>query len=312
MYFKSSLHYNRDNAKSILPVEVIIKLLHVTMFIVLLKNPFVAQSDWIFPYEKNGLFGYTNTCADTITAPIFEEAEETRGGLGRIKYKGRYGFINNDGKIVIKPKYIQASEFLFGKSVVSKQNGKILTITTEGKKYKGPPSELDGTHRVCVTPRLREANIIKANGKYGFIMEKYAGKINGKNQFTPDTLFPKFDTIVAITHQLMYVEYLSKFAFIFDGRFHSGATWIDSSLNFQYDEIVLFPCRFHHDMVDKFIGVREGNLWGYQRIHHEPYVITPCKYLKISTMNRGPALVEYKPGRYGYVDGNATEHFCDQ
>lgn len=236
---------------------------------------------------------------------------ETRGELGLIKYKGKYGFINNEGVIAIKPKYKKAEEFILGVGSVTKSNGKTMAFTPDGKRYKGMGKEIHGANRNCLTPMLKQNRIIQKDGKFGFVMDKYNGRIDGQIQYVPDTLHPKFDTIVALEHQWMYVAYHSKYAFAFEGNFRNGAAYVDSTLNFQYDEIVLFPCRFVRDMIHEIIGVRIGNLWGYMKIYNGPKVLTPPKYLSITTLNRGIGLVEYSPGRYGYVDHKGTEYFCE-
>lgn len=279
----------------------------------LFHNVTTCQTDWIFPFQENDLFGYTNSCGDTITQAIFQEARETYGGLAKVKYKGKYGFVDNSGKIVIKAKYLDADDFFQGAASVTNKRGKKLAIKPDGSRFKGF-REIHGAHRVCLNPCLNERYIIRSNGKYGFVMDKYERTAEGKLFTIPDTLYPKFDTIVPIADQLMYVSQNDKLAFAFDGSFGAGAEHIDTSLKFEYDEIVTFPCPFVPKMIYEILAVRKDNLWGFVRIHNiTPIVTCHAKYLSIRADHpKGLALVEYRQGKFGYVNPRSgEEYFCE-
>ena len=59
-------------------------------------------------------YGYINHKDTPVTQFDFENANPLVEGMGRIKIKGKYGFIDSSGKIVIAPQYVGAADFCGG------------------------------------------------------------------------------------------------------------------------------------------------------------------------------------------------------
>lgn len=67
----------------------------------------------------NKKWGFINNDDKLIIENIYEEAGEFCEGLARVKFMGKWGFINEDGAFVVDPKYDFVSEFTNGLSKVN-------------------------------------------------------------------------------------------------------------------------------------------------------------------------------------------------
>ena len=266
-----------------------------------------GQHDWIFPFYENGLYGYTNSSADTVVPAIFQEASATMGKLGVIKFKGKYGYINNEGEIAIKPKFDSATQFYRGFSSAKKhkrtygfhENGERVThsIALCGKAY-------------CYEPGWgKESIFLDSYGKKGLVYQRYY--LNSKT-FGMDTLKPEFDSIFPIGHQLLGMMKNNKFAILYVQRGMNSPQSIKDNMKFIYDDIKLFECASDYQSKTSYepiLGYKQGNLWGYFSTYLSGRILTEAKYLTISSLAPGYALVEFSENRFGYVDESGNEYF---
>lgn len=76
---------------------------------------------------------------------------------------------------------------------------------------------------------------------------------------------------------------------------------------------VTFPCPFVPNMIYEIFAIRRHNLWGFVRISITPIVTCHAKYLSIRAYHpKGLALVEYRQGKFGYVNPHSgEEYFCE-
>lgn len=90
------------------------------------------------PFRRNGKYGYINDEGDIVVKPIFDHADYFSNGLGLVNYKGKIGFINHDGEYVLEPVYDWASSFSDNRCVVD-LNERSMIITRAGEAI----SEID-------------------------------------------------------------------------------------------------------------------------------------------------------------------------
>jgi len=97
------------------------------------------QTEEIFPsseglrgIRRNGKYGFIDDQGRLRIANRYESIMSFSEGLAGIKIRNKWGFINRDEKIVIQPNYEEATPFHRGYSLV-KQNGLFGLIDTEGK-----------------------------------------------------------------------------------------------------------------------------------------------------------------------------------
>lgn len=100
--------------KKINPVYIIFFLISIHL------NVFsFNQSAYISPQkDENGKWGYVNENGRYIIKPKFEEAGDFIDGLARIRVHSKYGFINEKGKPKIRPQFDDARDFSEGMAAV--------------------------------------------------------------------------------------------------------------------------------------------------------------------------------------------------
>jgi hypothetical protein len=66
-----------------------------------------------------GKFGYMDRTGRVVIPPIYDEAREFSEGLALVSQEGRYGFIDKTGKVVIPLQYFYGSSFSEGLAAVT-------------------------------------------------------------------------------------------------------------------------------------------------------------------------------------------------
>jgi hypothetical protein len=91
----------------------------------------------LFPVCVSGRWGYIDATGRLVISPRFEDASSFRGGLAPVSRKGRWGFIDADGKWIIEPRYKYA--FGFGEAGLG-----MVDLEDEGRAF------IDRTGRVAI------------------------------------------------------------------------------------------------------------------------------------------------------------------
>lgn len=128
--------------------------------------PDLADDVRIHPSAFKGKWGFANTKGEVILAPTYEYVLPFQHGFAKVKENGKWGFIDKTGKLVVPCTYQQL--WNIAENVARfKQNRKLGAINSAGKVVIPPQySELWET---------REGLIVAAfNEKYGFL------DVNGK------------------------------------------------------------------------------------------------------------------------------------
>ena len=277
------------------------------LFLTNCLNLFSQSNEIIVPFFNNGKWGFMNEKKDIIVCPVYEEAFPSYSNRLRIKMGGKYGYIDQNGKVVVKPKFIEADNFEHGIAKVNLK-GTSYYINSKGKKNK-VQIPLCGTHKNCFHPKLNDRiKVVEKDGKLGIVHDRMTRE-DGLSAYLPDTIPPMFDSIVAVSHQLMYLVKDSLIAFSHEGSYYAGADYIVDNLNFEYEQIELFNCRICREGKNEFIGIKKNGLWGYMRVSIKLMKHIMPKYLRIESLASGFALVEYEAGKFGYIDRNGNEYF---
>lgn len=279
------------------------------LIILLCVGPLSAQvQSLIVPFFEEGKWGFMNAAKEVIVPPTYDLAFPPQNGMARVQINNKYGFVNMAGELVIKPRYSAAEDFTWDVAKVER-GGESYYIKTDGKRNKYSVGHC-GHHSCLAFPEINpKIEVIKEGGKLGMIHDRSYRDNDGRLQHVPDTISPRFDTIVPISHQLMYVVQGDSISFADEAYFHGGAEYISSQLDFRYEEITLYGCRWCRRGYDNYVGFREGGLWGFKRIWLYPIDHIPAKYFSITTLANGYALVEYEPDRFGYIDQKGNEYF---
>ena len=67
-----------------------------------------------YPVDSNGKWGYIDNTGAVVIKPRFEEAAYFSEGLAPVKLTGKYGYIDKTGKVVIAPRFNHAFGFREG------------------------------------------------------------------------------------------------------------------------------------------------------------------------------------------------------
>ena len=73
-----------------------------------------CDGDHLFLVEIRGKFGYINCAGNVVIAPQFDIGGEFHEGLAPVRVKDEWGFIDKTGKIVIAPRFRNVWEFSEG------------------------------------------------------------------------------------------------------------------------------------------------------------------------------------------------------
>ena len=91
---------------------------------------------------ENSLWGYLDAAGEVAIPPRFEQAEVFACGLAKVRYQGKFGFIQRDGAFAIKPQFDSVSwRFRDGTAVVESAN-KSRFIDGSGKFVGGEFDDL--------------------------------------------------------------------------------------------------------------------------------------------------------------------------
>lgn len=108
--------------------------------IIFRELPSVEFTEMIFPsseglrgFKKNGKFGFIDDQGRLRIANRYEDIMPYREGLAAIKILGKWGFINKEDNIVVQPAFDEVQSFEHGFAKV-KQSGKYGMLDREGKK----------------------------------------------------------------------------------------------------------------------------------------------------------------------------------
>lgn len=278
----------------------------VTFFVLLASfcNLTSQSNAVIVPYLDGDKWGFMNSEKQVVVSPIYDEAYPPFNQMARVKKGKKYGYVNMEGKESIRCQYNEAEDFRYGIAQVSKR-GKASVIKTNGKKNNRSIG-VCGTHPCLLAKISKKIQIYQEDGAYG-IYHNQANRYDQMDSAKVDTLPPIWDTIIPVTHQLMYVVSDGLGCFIHEG---SNLSHKITQIEYQYEDIQLFDCGFCSSGKNSIIGIKKDGLWGYIRSYYpQIHSITPFQYLSISSFASGYALVEYAPYRFGYVDGNGVEYF---
>ena len=288
---------------------MISKKINISILILFLSVKLIAQEK-IVPFYNNGKWGLMNSKKEIIVCPKFEEAYPPYGSnLCRVKIKGKYGFLNFEGKYAIKPKYDSANDFEYGISKVTRR-GKSFAIRPNGKKHEGIIG-ICGTHP-CMIPSLRKSvNIYEVDSKIGFTHKRINKIHSSTNETKVDSIPAVFDEIVPVTHQLMYLVKDSMIAFLHEGSIMMDSKYVMENLSFVYEDLELFSCYMCKEGYLELIGFKRNGFWGFgnYNIGNELTEKIEAKYLQIESLAKGYAIVEYEMGKFGYIDYQGNEYF---
>ncbi len=164
--------------------------------------PPIEATEEIFPsteglrgIKKNGRYGFIDDQGRLRIANRYEDIKPFTEGLAAIKIRNKWGFINRDEKIMIQPAYEEVSPFEKGYSIM-KQNGLYGLLTHEGKLVL--PARYHAVH-VLDNGRL----LLTINGVQGLA-----------DQYGNILLHPKYNSVTDLNNGYVIIQQEGKFGLV--------------------------------------------------------------------------------------------------
>jgi hypothetical protein len=227
-----------------------------------------------FPVRRNGLWGYIDREGREVIKPAFSRAEPFADGLGRVRSEVGagflWGYVDTDGRVQIGPRFRHAGNFSEARAVVYDQDFKPSIIDKTGDVVFAPEAaEVRGFSEGVAA--MKVGSMLGA-GKWGFLDRE--GKIFVEPRFEQAGNFAKGLACVKVGDRFGYID-------------RSGERVIEA----QYENARSFS--------DGLAAVKIGGLWGY--IDSGGKTIIDPQFGEAGTFSEKLACVTYSPGKAGLV-----------
>ncbi len=234
-----------------------------------LENDFQLERSFFLPFRNNKLWGFINEDGKEMIKPEYEEVSLFSEGLAAVQKNGKYGYINKSGKMIIPFVYDDAESFKNNSAIVTK-NDKSGLINRSGEE---------------LIPLVYD-NMSDPSG--GF----YVASLNEKSGY-----------ITKSGNKLM------EFVFDFAGDFRDGYAIAGTDEKFgllnnagsfvieqQYEELMFLS--------NGLLKAKQNDLWGIIDTHGA--LIAPFIYDAIGDFSQGRSLV-MKNKKCGFIDEQGKE-----
>ena len=98
----------------------------------------------------NNLWGFVDEEGKWVIKPKFRDAEDFSEGFAAVKLDGKWGYIKSDGKWLVEPRFYDAGPFEYGIAAV--EDDDFYVIDKTGKRALAPGEKL---------------SLVSINGRYG-------------------------------------------------------------------------------------------------------------------------------------------------
>ena len=210
--------------------------------------------------QVDGKYGYINEQGEVVIACEFDCAYDfTSNGLARVEADGKYSYINEQGKVVIACEFDYADDFTSNGLARVKVDGKYGYINEQGD--------------VVIPCKFDHASIFSTNGWASVDVDGKWGYINEKGE----TVIPcEFDDAGIFANGLAYVQVNGKYGYINE----QGEVIIACKFS--------FACNFASNGLAR---VKVDGKWGY--INKQGEIVIACEFDNAGDFSNGLADVEY-------------------
>jgi hypothetical protein len=214
---------------------------------------------------------FVNATLSTRSALIIQRPFDPKRGQTNyaIAVKGKWGYLDEEGIVKIKPQFDYAENFVFGAAIVSVNNSWGV-IDSTGQKVV-PVENIEVVRLAGSNDKLFR---IKANSpKYGFI--------NTSGQIVTEI---NYDRVGDYHEGEAWACFHRKYGFI-DESFHSTGDTTFSEVR---------------DFSDGLAAIRKGYHWGF--IDKNGAIRIPVKLYRVGNFHNGMAWAKADNGRFGYIN----------
>lgn len=145
--------------------------------------------------KKNGKFGFIDDLGRLRIANRYEGIKPFSEGLAAFKIRNKWGFLSRDENIMIQPAYEDVTPFEKGYSII-KQKGLFGLLTHEGK---------------VVLPARYNSVAMQSNGRFIISLDGLQGLVDQRGNVL---LHPKYNSITDLDNGYVIIEQNGKFGLV--------------------------------------------------------------------------------------------------
>ncbi len=150
------------------------------------KNEVFITSEGLRGIKKDGKYGFVDERGKLRVANRYDSIDDFREGLAPVKLIGKWGFVSPQDKIVVQPNYESVTHFVKGLSI-AKRNGKVGLINKNG---------------IAQLPLRYDAIHLLTNQKFLLVMSQLKGIANEKGSVDIE---PRFDFLEDLNNGFLLV-----------------------------------------------------------------------------------------------------------
>lgn len=228
----------------------------------------------IYPFEKNGLYGYMDSTGNKVIPALYTSVSPFKEGLALVSRNDKYGYINKKGEVIIDFLYNGGYDFEQGRAIIERYERLGM---------------IDRTGVVIFEPEFTELGNISEGLLFGLKDSLYAYYSTTGEQVIPE----RFTEAFSFSNGKAKVE---------EKGFQA---YIDKKGNYvvhpAFQEIEYFT--------DSLLVYGDGDTYGLMKPSCQ--IVVPNKYDKIGHLSEGLAIAVYD-GRIGYINERGEEVIAPQ
>lgn len=228
----------------------------------------------IYPYEKNGLFGFMDSTGATVILAAYESVSPFKEGLSLVSRNDKFGYINKKGDVVIDLIYSGGNDFEQGRAII--------------ERYERI-GMIDRTGVVIFEPEFKELGNISEGMLYG----------------VKDSLYGYYNTL---GDQVISERFTEAFSFS-NGRAKVEEKGLQAYIDKKGKYIVHPAFEEIEYFTDSLLIYGDGDTYGLMKPSCQ--IVVPNKYDKIGQLSEGIAIVVYDD-YIGYINERGEEIIAPQ
>jgi len=254
-------------------------------------------------YEK-GKWGLINNKGKVVIKPKYDDIENMYNGLAAVEVDGKWGYINSKGELVIKPVFYKAGPFNHGAAPAVTKDFKWGLVNKKGEFIELSEYEY-------IEPVMEGLALVKKDGKYGYINTK--GKLVIDTKYDSATSFLNGYAVVEEEGDTFYINKKGKNKFKKTFRtakpFSEGLAFVRTEGSYFYSGgayintkgKIVFQTIDSGQFSNGLAPVYDSKQGKYGYINKKGKFKIKAQFEEASVFSDGLAIIE-EDGEYGYIN----------
>ena len=255
----------------------------------------------LWPIKNNDGFGYIDRNGKVVIRPQFEEAAPFHENLAAVRIKGKWGFIETRGRTVVPPQFEAVEPFVEGVAKV-KNAGKWGFVDSKGRLITPPQFDWAMSVREGLA-------LVEQNGKHGFVGRD--GQLVVAPRFAEAGEFWEGLARVQVGDLWGFIDKTGKMViepqYVYAGNFHEGLAQVDKDGKHGYIDRagqLVIPLLFDGHRLEMFSEglamIVKGDKVGY--IDRTGHIVIPSRYWLAWHFQEGVARVQMDDAKWGLIN----------